>query len=46
MGILNIHLNNIKLVNTNYDGGDPDTIIHVRLFAWHIKFEKRKALKI
>ena len=46
MGILNIHLNNIKLVNTNYDGDDPDTIIHVRLFAWHIKFEKRKALKI
>ena len=38
MGILNIDLNNINLDN-------PDTIIFVRLLAWHIKFEKRKALK-
>ena len=22
-----------------------DTIIHIRLLAWHIKFEKGKALK-
>ena len=38
MGILNIDLNNINLDN-------PDTIIFVRLLAWHIKFEKCKALK-
>ena len=30
---------------TNYDEDDPETIIHVRLLVWHIKFEKRKALK-
>ena len=24
---------------------DPDTIVHIRLFSWHNKFEKRKALK-
>ena len=45
MGILNIDLNNINLHNINYDKDNPDTIIHVRLLAWHIKFEKRKALK-
>ena len=44
MGILNIDLNNISLDN-NFDEDDPGTIIHVRLLAWHIKFEKRKALK-
>ena len=44
MGILNIDLNNINLDDTNYDEDDPDTIILVRLLAWHIKFEKRKAL--
>ena len=44
MGILNIDLNNINL-DDNFDKGDPDTIIHVILLAWHIKFEKCKALK-
>ena len=44
MGILNIDLNNIKLDN-NFDEDDPDTITLIRLLAWHIKFEKRKALK-
>ena len=43
MGILNIGLNNINLEN-NFGEDDPDTIIIV-LLAWHIKFEKRKALK-
>ena len=42
MGILNIDLNNINLGDTNYDEDDPDTIILIRLLAWHIKFEKRK----
>ena len=31
MGILSMDLNNIKLDDTNYDGDDPETIIHVRL---------------
>ena len=44
MGILNRDLNNINLDN-NFDEDDPDTIILIRLLAWHIKFEKRKALK-
>ena len=44
MGILNIDINNINLDN-NFDEDDPDTIILIRLLAWHIKFEKRKELK-
>ena len=45
MGILNIDLDNINRDNTNYDEGDPDTIIYVSFLAWHIKFEKCKAFK-
>ena len=37
MGILNL--------DNNFDKDDPGTIIHVRLLACHIKFEKRKELK-
>ena len=44
VGILSIDLNNINLDN-NFDEDDPDTIIHIRLWTWHIKFEKPKALK-
>ena len=44
MRILSIYLNNINLDN-NFDEDDPDTIILVRLLAWHIKFEKRRTLK-
>ena len=44
MDILNIDLNNINLDN-NFDEDGPDTIILIRLLTWHIKFEKRKALK-
>ena len=36
MRILNIDLNNINLDETNYEEDDPDTIILVRLLAWHI----------
>ena len=42
MGILNIDLNNINLDN-NFD--EDDTIILIRLLAWHIEFEKLKELK-
>ena len=45
IGILSIDLNNINLDDTIYDEDDPETIIHVRLLAWYIKFEKRKAHK-
>ena len=43
MGILDVHLNKINLDN-DFDEDDPGTIIHVRLWAWHIRFEKRKEL--
>ena len=29
----------------NYGENDPETVTHIRLLAWHIKFEKRTALK-
>ena len=45
MGIHNIGRNNINLDYNNYDKDDPDTTIDVRLLAWNIKLEKRKALK-
>ena len=45
MGVLSIDLNNTSLDETNYDENDPETIIHIRLLTWHIKFEKRKALQ-
>ena len=38
MGILNIDLKNINLDN-NFDEDDPDAIILISFFAWHIKFE-------
>ena len=45
MSILNIDLKNINCDDTDYDVDDPDTIIYVRLLAWHIKFEKSRELK-
>ena len=45
MGILGVNLNNINLADSNYDEDDPETIIHIRLLAWHIKLENSKALK-
>ena len=44
IGILSVNLNNINLDN-NSDKDDPHTFILIRLLAWHIIFEKRKALK-
>ena len=38
IGILNIDLKNINLDN-NFDEDDPDAIILISFFAWHIKFE-------
>ena len=36
VSILNIDLNNINLDN-NFDEDDPDTIILIRLLAWHFR---------
>ena len=44
MGIFSVNLNDINLHNS-FDEDDPDTIILIRLLAWHIKFEKCKNLK-
>ena len=44
MSVVNIDLHDINLDN-NFDIDAPDTIILIRLLAWHLKFEKRKALK-
>ena len=38
MGILII----ILMMDNNFDEDDSDTIILIRLLAWHIKFEKRR----
>ena len=45
VGMLSVNLNNINLDDNNHEEDDPNTIILIRLLAWHIKFEKRKALK-
>ena len=45
MGIFNLNLNCINLDNNDFDEDDSVTIIHVRLLAWHTKFEKNKAIK-
>ena len=45
MGILSVDLNNINLDDANYDEDVPETIIHITLLAWYIKFEKFKAIK-
>ena len=44
MGILIIDLHS-RILDKHFDKDDHDTIILIRLLAWHIKFEKRKALK-
>ena len=44
MVILSVNFNNINLDN-NFDEDDPDTIILIRLLAWHSKFKKCKAFK-
>ena len=42
MGIFSTGLNDINLDDSNYDKDDPETIIHIRFLAWHIKFKKCK----
>ena len=45
LGVLSIDLNKFNPDDTNYDEDDPETVIHIRILAWHINFEKRKALE-
>ena len=44
--ILSADLDKIKFgIDSNFYEDYPDTIIHVRLLAWHSNFKKRKAFK-
>ena len=45
LGTLSENRNNINLGDSNHDEDDPETIIHIRLLAWHIEFEKSKTFK-
>ena len=45
MLVISIDLNIIKLGDTNYDEDDIETVVSIRLSAWHIKFENVKHLK-
>ena len=45
MDILSIDLNNINLDDVNFDRDDLETIIHVRLMAWHNRLKQHKAFK-
>ena len=44
MGILSVHRDKNNLDNS-FDDDDPDTILLIRLLAWHIKCKKSKTLK-
>ena len=43
MGFLSVNDNNINL-DSNFDEDDSDTVILIKLLAWHSKFKKLKAL--
>ena len=45
MGILSVVYNNINLGDVNFDEDDPETIIHVRLMAWHNRLNNIKHFK-
>ena len=44
MGILSVHGDKNNLDNS-FDDDDPDTILLIRLWAWHSKCKKSKTLK-
>ena len=44
MNILSIDLNNINLDDTNYDEDDAETIVHIRLLAWHSKVLQKQLM--
>ena len=41
MGILSVDLNNVNLDDVNFDEGDPETIIHVKLTSWRNRHKQR-----
>ena len=42
MGVRSVNRNNINHNSTNYEEDDSDTIILIRLLAWHMKSGKHK----
>ena len=45
MDTVNVDLNDINL-DKSFDEDDPDTIILIRLSAWHIRFERINASSV
>ena len=45
MDTVNVDLNDINL-DKSFDEDDPDTIILIRLLAWHIRFERINASSV
>ena len=41
MGILCVYCDNINLDDVNFDGKDPETIIHVKATAWWNRFKQQ-----
>ena len=42
LGVLTIDLNNINLDDINFDEDDSETIIHVRIMAWHNRLKQQE----
>ena len=42
LGVLSIDLNNINLDDINFDEDDSETIIHVRIMAWHNRLKQQE----
>ena len=45
ISLLSGNLNNINIGHVNFDVDDPETIVHVRLMAWHNRLNNVKHLK-
>ena len=45
MGILSVDFSNINLDEVNFYNNDRETIMHVRLMAWHNRFKQLKVFK-
>ena len=45
IGLVTIEFNNINLDDYNFDEGDTETIIHVRLMTWCNRSTQRKTCK-
>ena len=44
MNLVTIYLDNINLVDDNFDDDDPETIIHVATMTWCNRFKQGKRM--